>query len=258
MATTSPSNTPTKFERRNKQVSFFNTISGCSSFFLAKCRTSLLCLLNLFLCHAPSNKSFGIQNMYLCMRCLKDRNHIVQQRWALQQKVAKAIADKRCSVAGLLPLITQVKASCQEAHRLRAGKHFTLVVHLVRDCALERAKRARVRPLPSPTIDAHWITMCTSLLHSISNKEKSFSKDPPPPRPTPDRKEVCLFCDACRGWAAFHTISCPERLEFVLKHPSAASTDSDSDPPSSDYTFDGSILGSDGFDSSHDSSVSSV
>ena len=181
VATTSPSNTPTKLERRNKQVSFFNTISGCSSFFLAKCRTSLLCLLNLFLCHAPSIKSFGIQNMYLCMRCLKDRNHIVQQRWALQQKVAKAIADKRCSVAGLLPLITQVKASCQEAHRLRAGKHFTLVVHLVRDCALERAKRARVRLLPSPTSDAHWITMCTSLLHSISNKEESFSKDPPFP-----------------------------------------------------------------------------
>jgi len=116
---------------------------------------------------------------------LKDRNHIVQQRWALQQKVAKAMADKRCSVAGLLPLKTQVKASCQEAHRLRAGKHFSPVDHLVRDCALERAKRARVRPLPSPTSDAHWITVCTSLLNSISNKEVSFSKDPPSPRPTP-------------------------------------------------------------------------
>ena len=116
---------------------------------------------------------------------LKDRNQIVQQRWALQQKVAKAIAHKRCSVAGLLPSKTQVKPSCQEAHRLRAGKHFSPVDHLVCDCALERAKRARVRPLPSPTSDAHWITVCTSLLNSISNKEESFSKDPPSSRPTP-------------------------------------------------------------------------
>ena len=47
---------------------------------------------------------------------LKDRNQSVQQRWALQQKVAKGIVDKRCSVVGLLPLKTQVKANCQEAH----------------------------------------------------------------------------------------------------------------------------------------------
>ena len=37
---------------------------------------------------------------------LKDKFQIVPQRWALQQKVAKGIADKRCSVAGLLPLKT--------------------------------------------------------------------------------------------------------------------------------------------------------
>ena len=69
VAATSPSNTPTQLERRNKQVSFFSTISGFSAFYQEKCRTSLLCLLNLFLCHAPPMKNFGIRNMYSCMRC---------------------------------------------------------------------------------------------------------------------------------------------------------------------------------------------
>ena len=50
---------------------------------------------------------------------------------------------------------------------------------------LERAKHARVRPLPSPTSNPHWITVCSSLLKSISNKEEAFSKDSPSPRPTP-------------------------------------------------------------------------
>ena len=86
-----------------------------------------------------------------------------------------------CELAYLIKK-TQVKARCQEAHRLRARKHFSPVDHLVRDCALERAKRARVRPLPSPTSAAPWITVCTSLLKSISNKEESFSKHPPSPR----------------------------------------------------------------------------
>ena len=60
---------PTWLERRNKQVSFFSTISGFFAFYQEKCRTSLHCLLNLFLCHAPPMKKFGIQNMYPCMRC---------------------------------------------------------------------------------------------------------------------------------------------------------------------------------------------
>ena len=119
VAATSPSTTPTQLERRNKQVSFFSTISGFSAFYHEKCRTSLLCLLNLFLCHTPPMKNFGIRNMYEMFPStpLKDRNQIVQQRWALQQKVAKAIGDKRCLVAGLLPLKTQVKAgSCFWSH----------------------------------------------------------------------------------------------------------------------------------------------
>ena len=88
----------------------------------------------------------------------KDGNGIVPQRWALQEKVAKRIADKRRSIATLLPLKAQVKASCQEAHCLRVRKHFTRMDHLARNFALERAKCAPVRLLPSPISDAHLIT----------------------------------------------------------------------------------------------------
>ena len=67
VAATSPSNTPTRSDQRNKQVSFSSTISGFSAFYQEKCRTSLLCRLNLFLCRAPPMKNFGIRNMFSCV-----------------------------------------------------------------------------------------------------------------------------------------------------------------------------------------------
>ena len=88
---------------------------------------------------------------------LKDRSQIVQSHWQLKQRVIKTLADKRYATPAFLSEVKQaVIVSQQEATRLRKAKQCVLVDHLLRDYPLAKAKRMRVRPLPTPMPDVHW------------------------------------------------------------------------------------------------------
>ena len=222
---------------------------------------------------------------YLIPPPLKDILHIVQQRWALQQKVAKAIADKRCSVAGLLPVKTQVKASCQEAHRLRAGKHFSPVDHSMQRVAkrlpVDVAEVAHMEEVTEDDADSDASDIvCANCLSGETTKDNDIQVCDgdhskfvgyhqkccePPVINIPDHSWFCPECAIQRSGVdsrlqdsdyapSVHAAS--SSATSTSTSTSSSSTDSDSDSPSSDSTSDGSSSGSDVSDSSDDSSDS--